>query len=122
MSGSFRPRGRSDWDTSPPNGDFAGSSDPLDVTLLAEMDEHHGTLSGPATKKLMERACEIYGDKRYETLSRISVTHLYNLRGGRDYVSKRRHWTKTRSTRKPRSENGAHPARNGRQDTSGSTA
>ena len=27
LSGSFRPRGRSDWDTGPPNGDFAGSSD-----------------------------------------------------------------------------------------------
>ena len=74
---------------------------PQDVTLLAEMDERHGTLSGPATKKLMERACEIYGDKRYETLSRISVSHLYNLREGRDYVSKRRHWTKTRSTKAP---------------------
>lgn len=74
---------------------------PRDVALLAEMDELHGTLSGPATKKLMERACEIYGDKTYETLSRISVSHLYNLRGRREYTAQRRHWTRTRSTKAP---------------------
>ena len=85
----------------PPKRGFRRIFGPQDVTLLAEMDERHGALSGPATKKLMERACEIYGDKRYETLSRISVSHLYNLREGRDYVSKRRHWTKTRSTKAP---------------------
>ena len=75
----------------PPKRGFRRIFGPQDVTLLAAMDERHGTLSGPATKKLMERACEIYGDKRYETLSRISVSHLYNLREGRDSVSKRRH-------------------------------
>lgn len=52
-----------------------------DVALLAETDERHGTLSGPATKKLLERAFELYGDSRYERLSKISVSHLYNLRG-----------------------------------------
>ena len=74
---------------------------PRDIALLAEMDERHGTLSGPATKKLRERAFTIYGDKRYETLSTISVSHLYNLRGDREYISKRRQWTKTRSTKAP---------------------
>jgi transposase InsO family protein len=74
---------------------------PSDVALLAEMDERHGTLSGPATKKLMERAFTIYGEERYGNLSRISVSHLYNLRGSKEYVAKRRHWTKTRSTKAP---------------------
>ena len=74
---------------------------PGDVALLVEMDEHHGTLSGPATKKLIERACTIYGEDKYTNLARISVSHLYNLRGGKEYVLKRRHWTKTRSTKAP---------------------
>ncbi|BAM07020.1 integrase catalytic domain-containing protein [Leptospirillum ferrooxidans] len=74
---------------------------PRDVALLAEMDERHGTLSGPATKKLMERAVKIYGEEKYAVLSGISVSHLYNLRGGKEYISKRRHWTKTRSTKAP---------------------
>ena len=70
----------------------------MDVALLAEMDALHGTLSGPATKKLMERALIVFGDARFERLAGISVSHLYNLRGGKQYQSKRRHWTKTRPT------------------------
>jgi transposase InsO family protein len=70
----------------------------LDAELLAETDALHDTLSGPATKKIMERACLVYGDKRYEQLAGISVSHLYNLRGGKQYQDKRRHWTKTRPT------------------------
>ena len=56
-----------------------------DVLLLAHTDTLHGTLSGLATKKLMERAYGIFGDARYQRLATISVAHLYNprLRGGR---------------------------------------
>ncbi|MHB8423014.1 MAG: hypothetical protein ACYC9S_03690 [Leptospirales bacterium] len=36
--------------------------DSRDVVLLAETDERHGTLAGPATKKLLKRAFELYGD------------------------------------------------------------
>ena len=70
----------------------------VDVALLAEMDVLHNTLSGPATKKLMERAYQVFGDARYERLAGISVSHLYNLRGSRPYQNKRRHWTKTNPT------------------------
>ncbi len=56
------------------------------------------TLSGPATKKLMARAYEVFGDPRYERMAGISVSHLYNLRGSKQYQSKRRHWTKTNPT------------------------
>lgn len=69
-----------------------------DVALLAEMDVLHSTLSGPATKKLMERAYQVFGDPRYERLAGISVSHLYNLRGSKPYQNKRRHWTKTNPT------------------------
>src|SRR5208282_5371145 len=40
-----------------------------DVLLLAHTDSLHGTLSGPATKKLMERAHRLFGDPRYERLA-----------------------------------------------------
>lgn len=67
-----------------------------DVTLLAELDALHGTLSGPATKCLLERAVTRFGDHRYERLASISVAHLYNLRRAQGYQARRRHWTKTR--------------------------
>ena len=85
----------------PPKNGFYRRFDATDVSLLAEMDALHGTLSGPATKKLMERALLIFGDGRFERLSGISVSHLYNLRGGPQYQSQRRHWTKTRPTGVP---------------------
>ncbi len=72
-----------------------------DVALLAEVDTLHSTLSGPATKKLMERALLVFGDVRFERLAGISSSHLYNLRGGKQYQSKRRHWTKTNPTGVP---------------------
>jgi len=71
------------------------------VAVLADMDALHGTVSGPATKKLMERACRLFGDARFERLAGISVSHLYNLRSGTQYQRTRRHWTKTRSTGVP---------------------
>lgn len=48
-----------------------------DILLLAQTDEAHQTLSGPATKKFFERAYNVYSDSAYECLSYISVTHLY---------------------------------------------
>jgi transposase InsO family protein len=67
-----------------------------DVLLLAHTDSVHGTLSGPATKKLMERAHRLFGDARYERLAAISVAHLYNLRQRSGYRRQRVVWTKTR--------------------------
>jgi transposase InsO family protein len=72
-----------------------------DVLLLAHTDSLHGTLSGPATKKLMERALGLFGDRRYERLAAISVAHLYNLRQRQGYQRHRQLWTKTRSVTIP---------------------
>src|ERR1019366_7668978 len=85
---------------SPANG-FTCRYTLADVALLAEMDVLHGTLSGPATKKLMERASQVFGDLRFERLAGISVSHLYNLRGSSPYQNKRRHWSKTHPTGVP---------------------
>ena len=67
-----------------------------DVRLLAETDTLHGTLSGLATKKLMERAYDVFGDVRYERLATVSVAHLYNLRQRAGYQRHRQVWAKTR--------------------------
>jgi transposase InsO family protein len=68
-----------------------------DIRLLAEMDERHGRLSGPATKKLCERACDVFGEVKYRRLAGISVSHLYNLRGGLTYRNTLTTFNKTRS-------------------------
>ncbi len=83
-----------------------------DVLLLAHTDSLHGTLSGLATKKLMERTWRLFSDPRYERLAQISVAHLYNLRQRKRYLQRRQVWTKTRPVtvpigerRAPRPEN-----------------
>ncbi len=69
-----------------------------DILVLAETDSLHGTLSGPATRHLMARALNVFGDTRYERLATISVGHLYNLRKRHGYIDRRRVFTKTRPT------------------------
>ena len=75
---------------------FAHIYTSADVLLLAQTDTLHGTLSGLATKKLMERAFAVFGDPRYARLATISVAHLYNLRQQDRYQRQRQVWTKTR--------------------------
>ena len=84
-----------------------------DVLLLAQTDTLHGTLSGLATKKLMERAYGLFGDARYQRLATISVAHLYNLRQRPSYRHQRQVWTKTRPVTVPIGERRA-PAPNNR--------
>lgn len=68
-----------------------------DIELLAQVDEAHETLSGPATKKILEREHTIYKQVRYERLAAISVAHIYNLRRRRRYRECRAHYTQTRA-------------------------
>jgi transposase InsO family protein len=77
---------------------FARQYAPEDVALLAQTDSLHDTLSGPATQVLLRRAFEHFGDTRYAQLSRISVSHLYNLRASEPYLKQRRVWRGTRPT------------------------
>ena len=70
-----------------------------DIAVLMKTDEAHGRLSGPATKRIFERMKDVYQDERYERLAHISVSHLYTLRGTRQYQSKLgSSFTKTRPT------------------------
>lgn len=83
---------------------------PTAVALLMETDEAHGRLSGRATKKILEREYE-FGHTEYEWIRHISPSHIYNLRGTRQYISKLGTFTKTNPTpipigerRKPENE------------------
>jgi transposase InsO family protein len=67
-----------------------------DIELLAEVDEAHETLSGPATQKILQREFYEFGDQRYEQLSQISVAHIYNLRKSRGYRQRRVRYQPTR--------------------------
>lgn len=69
---------------------------PDEVKLLAEVDRLHDTLSGPATKVILMRAWQVFGDNRFINLSGISVSHLYNLRASEGYQKQRISWSKTR--------------------------
>jgi len=60
-----------------------------EVALLAMTDELHGWLSGPATKKILEREYRVYGNLQFQNLSEISVSQIYNLRHSKGYRGKR---------------------------------
>jgi len=93
----FRTQGRlEDRRGKPPARPFVRRYTPADSLALAELDTRHGTLSGPATKKLCERAFVLFGDTRYQRLARISNGHLYNLRQTALYRRQRVHSTKPR--------------------------
>ena len=67
-----------------------------DIALLAKTDEVHDYLSGPATKKILEREWAVYGHVGYRTISGISVAHLYNLRRSHLYRNITKRYTKTK--------------------------
>ena len=69
-----------------------------DIALLASLDAAHETLSGPATKKLLQRACHNFHDQRYQNLACISVAQLYRLRASRAYRERRIKYQATRPT------------------------
>jgi len=69
---------------------------PSEIELLARTDELHGWLSGPATKKIMEREHEVYGHAEFGNISRISIAHLYNLRRSNTYRNTTRRFVKTK--------------------------
>lgn len=51
-----------------------------DIVLLAHVDTIHDLLSGPVTRRILEREYTVFGRNEYERLSHISAAHIYNLR------------------------------------------
>ena len=77
---------------------FARRYAAADDRLLAEVDEAFGQMSGLATREVLRRQFEAFGEARFERLATISNGHVYNLRGSATYRAKRTAWTKTRAT------------------------
>ena len=69
-----------------------------DIELLASVDEAHETLSGPATRRILEREFDVYKRPEYARLATISVAHLYNLRHHQRYRERLLNYTRTRPT------------------------
>ncbi len=76
----FLDTGKIEQHYGPPRAGFACKYSDADVRLLADLDALHDTLSGPATKCLMQRAYQVFDDARFVRLQHISVAQLYNLR------------------------------------------
>lgn len=67
-----------------------------DIELLAQVDEAHQTLSGPATRRIFEREFGHYGKLEFQRLAAISNGHLYNLRRTPRYRRRLKNYKKTR--------------------------
>lgn len=82
-----------------------------DVELLAHVDRSHGNLSGPATRRILQREYGEYGQQAFERLARISVAQIYRFRNSEAYRKRNASYQPTRPTpipigerRKPRPE------------------
>jgi len=51
-----------------------------DIARLIETDSAHECLSGQATKEILRREYEVFGNRAYKTISEISPSHIYNIR------------------------------------------
>jgi hypothetical protein len=69
--------------------------EPRDVSLLADVSNVTLNQNGRALKEMCIGMYHDYGDARFEKLSKISVSHLYNLKKTRVYASKSLFYTKT---------------------------
>jgi transposase InsO family protein len=62
------------------------------------VDRAHERLSGPATRRILQREYEQYGNQQYGRLAKISVAHLYNLRASARYRNQAAVFEGTRAT------------------------
>ena len=79
---------------------------PADIALLIKTDNLHKRLSGPATKKILEREYKLFGKTEHSNISQISSPHIYNLRKTRQYKSHSLTIKKTQSRQVPPLEKG----------------
>ena len=70
-----------------------------DIALLADVDEAHEVLSGPATQKILQRAYYDFQEPSYQRLAELSVAQLYRLRKSRTYRQRRVRYQATRPTK-----------------------
>ena len=96
LVGQYRATGRIEDRRRGPVRPFERRYTVADVRLLAEADGILGGLCGPATRRVLQRQHEVYGDERYERLAGLSNSHLYRLRQTTTYRRRRTPTTKTR--------------------------
>lgn len=77
---------------------FAARYTKADVELLAYVDKAHSNLSGPATRRILEREYEVYGIAAYKRLARISSAQIYRLRATVAYRKRNATYEPTRPT------------------------
>ncbi len=68
---------------------------PEDIALLARLDNAEERRTGGAVRKTLSDMYTVYKDERFVRLAKISVSHIYNLRGTRQYETKSLTYTKT---------------------------
>ena len=64
----------------------------------ADVDEAFGQMSGLATREVLRRQFEVFGEAGFERLATISNGHVYNLRASATYRAKRTAWTRTQGS------------------------
>ena len=72
-----------------------------DIDLLADVCNAYQGQNGIAIKKMLGEMVSVYGDSRFERLSKISVGHFYNLKKSRRFKDKSLVYTKTNPTTVP---------------------
>jgi transposase InsO family protein len=77
---------------------FARRYTQADVELLAYVDKAHGHLSGPATRRILEREYEVHGIAAYERLAGISSAQIYRFRATAAYRKRNATYEPTRPT------------------------
>lgn len=77
---------------------FAAHYTGKDLDVLAYVDKAHGNLSGPATRRILAREYDVYGQAVYERLARISSAQIYRLRATSAYRKRNASYEPTRPT------------------------
>jgi hypothetical protein len=77
---------------------FAARYTAADIELLAYVDRMHSGLSGPATKRILEREYSAYGQAVFERLAAISVAQIYRFRKTATYRKRNSTYQPTRPT------------------------
>ena len=75
---------------------FTSRYSEADIRLLAYVDQAHGTLSGPATQRILQREFHEFGQAAYQRVASISVAQIYRFRATAMY---RKHNTAYQPTR-----------------------
>lgn len=96
-----------------PRRRFAARYTEADLRLLAYVDRVHGTLSGPATRRILQREYHEYHIEAYQRLAGISSAQIYRFRKTAEYRKHHTSYQPTRPTAIPIGER-RKPVPNGR--------